>query len=333
MNRFDFRRRTVARLMACAALGMAATPLLAADDAWPNKPIRVIVPFTAGGGTDQLARIIFEPMQRRLGQPLIIDNRAGGGTIIGTKAVIAAPPDGYTLLMTTNASFTIIPQITKPVPYVVADSLEMISLVGESPMVFTVNTSMPTTFPQFLAMAKQKPGQLTFASSGLGTATHMAGELLTKETGMKMVHVPYKGGADASTALAGGHVNSMVDGLNLAVPLIKAGRVVPLVVLQAERSSFLPDTPSLKEVGFPNASLSAISFILAAPKGTSPQIVARLSAAVDEALKEKKVIDAMASLQTAAIGRGPAATTDFVRKQAASYQDIIVDNKIQMLGN
>lgn len=330
MKHFNFRRRTLARLMTCAALGAAATPLFAADEAWPNKPIRVIVPFTAGGGTDQLARIIQEPMQRRLGQPLIIDNRAGGGTIIGTKAVIASPADGYTLLMTTNASFTVIPQITQPVPYVVADSLEMITHVGDSPMVFTVNTTMPNTFPQFLAMAKQKPGQMNFGSSGLGTATHLAGEVLLKDTDMKMVHVPFKGGADASNALAGGHINSMIDGLNLAVPLIKSGRVVPLVVLQPERSSFLPNTPSLKEVGFPNASLSAISFLLAAPKGTPPQVIARVSAAVQESLKEKKVIDSMAALQTIPVGTSPAATTDFVRKQTATYGKIIIDNKIQM---
>ena len=333
MKTSSFRRRILVRLLACATLGAVASPLLAADDGWPNKPIRVILPYAAGGGTDRLLRIISEPMTRRLGQPLIIDPRPGGGTIIGTKAVIASPPDGYTLLLVGSASFTIIPQISRPAPYVVADSLELISLVAETPMVLTANTAMPATFPQFVAMAKQKPGKLTFASYGLGTATHLAAEVLLKDTDVKMIHVPFKGGTEAATALAGGHVDTMVDGINLAVPLINAGRVVPLVVLQSERSPFLPNTPGLKEVGFPNASPSSLTFILAAPKGTSPHIVARLSKAVEESLKEKKVIDAMASLQSIPIGKGTEATWDFVRKEAATYQKIIVDNKIQLQGN
>src|SRR5690606_30758343 len=230
---------------------------------YPDKAITVVIPYSAGGGTDQFLRIVCAQASKTLGQPILILNKPGASTSIGVKSVINAKPDGYTFLVSTNTSYTLIPYAISPAPYSPTASLDYVATLGETAMVLTASASMPSTLKEVLSEAKKSPDKYTYATYGVGTSTHLAGEVLMGDTGVRLRHVPYKG-VEAVTALAGGQVDLMVDGVNAAGPMIEAGKTKALVVLQHERSAFLPDTPTLDEAGFSSATPSKISYIMAA---------------------------------------------------------------------
>ncbi len=300
----------------------AGVPALASAPNYPERPIKIVIPYSAGGGTDQFMRIVAKRASETLGQPITIINKPGGSTVIGMKSVISAEPDGYTLLVSTNTSYTLIPYVMKPKPYSPEESLDYIGVVGETAMVITAHSSMPDTLAQVMANAKKDPGGYTYATYGVGSSTHLAGEMFMNDTGVSFQHIPYKG-VEAVAALAGGQVNLMVDGVNAASAMIKAGKTKPLVVLQHKRSEFLPDTPTLTEAGYPSVNASTISYVMSAPKGTPVPIINKLHAAFSEALRDPDVLKQISSVQTSPAYLGPEEAKRFVERQSAAFIDLV----------
>lgn len=253
----------------CAAAAHAADP-------FPSRPLRMVVPFSAGGGTDVVAREAGQKMAELLGQPVVVDNRPGANGIIGAEAVARAAPDGYTVLLTI-ASQSIAPAVYQKLPFDSLKDFIPVSLMATYPYVFVTPPGLPPkTFREFVAYAKSKPGQLSYASSGNGSAPHLGMELIAGATGMRMVHVPYKGAANANGDLIGGQVQAMLNNFLAGIALIKDGRLRALAVTSAKRSSAMPDLPTLAESGYPGLEVLGWygMFVTA---GTPPDVVAKLS--------------------------------------------------------
>src|SRR5687767_1704807 len=213
--------------------------------AYPTRPVRIVVPYPPGGGNDIIGRIAAEELTRRLGQQAIVDNRPGGSTVIGTDIVAKSPPDGHTLLVT-PAPFTIVPSLAARLPYDPAKDFEPITLINTTPLVLVVNPGVPAkSVKELIALARARPGALNFGSSGSGGSNHLAGELFNAMAGVKMVHIPYKGNAPALTDLIGGHVDLVYNGLTSALPFIKSGKLRALAVTSLNRAGALPDLPTL----------------------------------------------------------------------------------------
>lgn len=317
--------------LAAIVLTVASTGAFAADaqvDAYPQRPIKIVIPYSAGGGTDQYMRIVSERASKSLGQPITIINKPGGSTVIGMKSVINSAPDGYTLLVSTNTSYSLIPYAIKPAPYSPAESLDYVGVVGETAMVVTANASMPDSLKEVVTTAKAQPGSYTYASYGVGSSTHLAAEVFMTDTGIELRHIPYKG-VEAVTALAGKQVDLMVDGVNAASAMIAVKKTKALVVLQHKRSEFLPDTPTLSEAGYPDATASTISYVMAAPKGTPAPIINKVHQAFVEALRDPGVLEQIKAVRTSPAYLGPQEAQQFVEKQSASFKAIVEKKNIQ----
>ena len=236
-----------------AALAVAAFALAPASaqeaSSWPSKPVRLIVQASAGGIADVMARLMGEALAKRLGQPFILDNIAGGASLIGTAAAAKAPPDGYTLLIAAIAPLGIVPHVRK-VPYVVERDLAPVGIVSTQPHLLLVNPSKMavSTLPEFIGLLRDNPAKYNYASSGAGQLNHLEMELLLLKSGTKMTHVPYKSSGDQATALIGGHVDAAVFGITAALPYIKGGNVRPIAVMTAELYPDIPDLPAVKEL-------------------------------------------------------------------------------------
>jgi tripartite-type tricarboxylate transporter receptor subunit TctC len=266
---------------------IAAAARAEAQD-YPTRPIRLIVPFAAGGPADVLARIVAPPMAAVLGQNLVIENRAGAGGVLGVEAVAKAPPDGYTIGLTGVGAVTAAPFLTT-VPYDVLRDLAPLTLVGRIGGVIVA--SPRTGFRSVAGLvihAKAHPGQVTFASAGAGTSIHLAGELLALETGVKLVHVPYKGAAPAVTDLLAGHVDIMLPDATAVLEHIRAGRLTALAVTGPTRSRHLPDLPTMVELGYPRIQ-SESWYGLIAPAGTPTPILTRLHEAALATLRSPEI--------------------------------------------
>ena len=261
MKLITFTRRT-ARL----AAGLLALPLLA-HAAYPEKIVTLVVPYPPGGATDTIARKLMEPLGKRLGQNVIVENRPGAGTAIGATLVAKAPADGYTLLISSNTTFTVNAAIKRQLPYDPQKGFESIGTIGSSPLVLLANPKVAASnLPELLALAKREPTGLNFGSFGNGTTAHLAGEMLKVMAGANLVHVAYKGSAPAMTDLIGGQVPFSVDTVTAAIPQLKAGKVKAIGVTTAQRSSQLPDVPTFAESGYPE--IDADTWIMmVAPKG------------------------------------------------------------------
>ena len=273
--------RCVLALLAIVATAIAA-PLTFAQGAanYPAKPVRLVVPFPAGGTTDILARAVAQRLSEAWGQQVIVDNRPGAGGNIGSDLVAKAKPDGYTLLMGTVGTHAINPSLYRNMPYDHVKDFAPVILVAGVPNVLVVNPSLPVhSVPELIAYAKANPGKLNFASSGNGTSIHLSGELFKAMTGVEMTHVPYKGSAPALTDLIGGQVQLMFDNLPSSLPFIKAGKLRALAVTSGARAAALPDLPTLAESGLPGFEASSWFGVLA-PAGTSRDIVAKLNGAI-----------------------------------------------------
>jgi tripartite-type tricarboxylate transporter receptor subunit TctC len=269
--------------MVSRALGVLAA--VVSFGAWaqapyPNHPVRIVVPFPAGGTTDILAREVAQTLSQSLGQPFVVDNRPGAGGNIGSDIVAKAAPDGYTLLMGTVGTHAINPSLYAKMPYDHVKDFAPVILVAGVPNVLEINPSLPVhSVQELIAYAKANPGKINFASSGSGTSIHLSGELFKTMTGVQMTHVPYKGSAPALQDLVGGQVQIMFDNLPSSLALIKAGKLKPLAVTSAARSTVLPDVPTVAEAGVPGFEASSW-FGLLAPAGTPKDIVAKLNANV-----------------------------------------------------
>ena len=307
-------RRVVGIATAAAFAALVAAPFAGAQATYPTKPIRIVVPFPAGGTTDILARAAAQRLSETLGQPAVVDNRPGAGGNIGAELVAKAPPDGHTLLMGTVGTHAINASLYSKMPYDHVRDFAPIILVAGVPNVLVVHPSVPVgSVKELIAYAKANPGKLNFASSGSGTSIHLAGELFKTMAGVQMAHVPYKGSAPAVTDLLGGQVQLMFDNLPSALPHIKAGKLKALAVTSATRAAALPDVPTVAESGL--AGFDATSwFGLLAPAGTPQPIIARLNSEVAKWLATAEAKEKMAGLGANTAGHS---TDEFVRHIAA----------------
>jgi len=251
----------VAAWLATASLIAAAAP------AYPDKPVTLVVPYPPGGATDTLGRILARGLGERLGQSVVIDNRAGAGTVIGATAVARAAADGYTLLISSNTTFTVNPALRERLSYDPQQSFEAIGVVGTAPLVILANKALPVqNVKELVALARSKPGQISYGSFGNGTTSHLAGEMLKLITGIDLLHVPYKGSAPAMTDLIGGQVQLTIDTNVAALPMLQAGKVNALAVTTSKRSPSMPDVPTVAEAGYPDYEMVPWIAIVA-PRG------------------------------------------------------------------
>lgn len=259
---------------------------LAAQADWPKHPIKVVVPFPPGGNSDRVGRLVAERLGALLNANVIVENKPGGTTQVGVEYVYRANPDGYTLLCPSAIAFTVLPHQRTKLPYDPKNGFEMLGGVAKYLTVLAVRNDLGVnSLADLVKLAKTQPGKLSFGSAGILSIGHISGEILKRDTGIDMVHIPYKGSADAATALVGGHIDMLIDGTTVA--LAQAGKVKGLVAFGLERHPEMPDLPSLPEAGFKNIQISAgAAWSLMAPKGTPAPICARLSRALEQMLAE-----------------------------------------------
>ena len=306
-----------------ALLAVALSPSPAFAQAYPDKPIRVIVPVPAGGTPDVVARMVTPGLSVLLGQQLVIDNRGGAGGLIGAETAARAIPDGYTLFFSSPGSLTILPHLQKHVNYDTLRDFAPVSLVAVGPFLLITHPSVPAkSVKELLALAKAEPGKLNYASAGNGAANHLAMELFKSMAGVNITHVPYKGAPQAVTDLIGGSVNLMFNSIPPALQHIKSGRLRLLAVSSAKRSPQLPDTPTVSEAGVPGYE-SITWFGLLAPAKTPPAILARLHR---ELVKVVRAPDMRAQLELQGydpVGGSPAEFAGFIRAESEKYARVV----------
>jgi tripartite-type tricarboxylate transporter receptor subunit TctC len=279
---------TFAALAAAACLSVTGSQALA--QAYPNKAITWVVPFTPGGITDSGARVIAKAMSERIGQPVLVENRPGAGGVVGTEYVAKSKPDGYTMVYGTAGTIATNPVLYKNLSFDTRKDLVAVHGMGISPPVLVANPEKPyKTVAEFIAYAKKNPEKVNFASAGAGTTTHLAGELFQQVTGTKLTHVPYKGSAPALTDVIAGVADVIFDYPVTIKPLEAAGKLRPLASLTAKRLDVLPNVPTIGEAGYPNGEISSWSGIFVA-KDTPPDVVAKLGAEFGKALEDPAVV-------------------------------------------
>jgi tripartite-type tricarboxylate transporter receptor subunit TctC len=305
------------------AAGAAAFPALsqtANAQAYPTQPVRIIVGFAAGSGSDILARLMAQWLVERLGQP-IVENRPGGGGNIGTEAVVKAPPDGYTLLKVVPAN-TVNDTLYDKLPFNFIRDIAPVAGMARVPYVLVVNQSLPAaTVPEFIAYAKANPGKLNFASAGVGTGIHMSGELFKLMAGVNMTHVPYRGAGNAMTDLIGGQVQLMFDTTQASIPHIKAGKVRALAVTTAARSELLPELPTIGDF-VPGYEASG-SFGFGAPRNTPADIVEKLNREINAVLADPKAKARIAELGGEPLVGSPAAYGRMLTEEAEKWGKVV----------
>jgi tripartite-type tricarboxylate transporter receptor subunit TctC len=314
--------RIVAVVFAALLLSTSAQAQDKAADNYPHKVVRVIVPYAPGGITDVLARMVAEGLSRSLGQQFIVENRPGGGTTIGTRAVVTAPPDGYTLLMGTTV-LSINPHLMANLDYDAAKDLVPIANIGESIGLIAVPESTPAkTLAELVAWEKSKSGQLSYGTAGPGSIGHIAGEYFNQLAGTKFTHIPYRGSAPLLNDAMGGHIPMIFDGVITTLPAIQAGKLRPLVILQTKRAELLPDVPTTAEAGYPKL-ISTSYYGYLAPRGTPPAIVARLNAEINKILADPAVKEKVKQQGAALTGGSPEDFAKLIADTTKIYGDII----------
>jgi len=309
-------RRTL--LNAALAIAACATlPLAHAQAPYPNKPIRLVVPFSTGGVTDTSARVVADKLGQVLGQPVVVDNRAGAGGNIGTQQVAQAEPDGYTLLLGYDGTMVINPNVYAKVPFDPIKDFAPIGKIGNAVLLIVVNPKVPAkNFTELLAHAKATDGGLSFGTSGTGSTTHLAGESLRQRTGIPLTHVPYKGGGQSLTDVVGGQIPMLFTAVAGAAPFIKGQQVRPIAVASAQRIPAFPDVPTLQESGVKDFVFDSWVGLLAPVKTPKP-VIDKLHAALQEVLKTPEMRDRLAALGMVAT---PGTPEDFGRQIAADLQ-------------
>jgi tripartite-type tricarboxylate transporter receptor subunit TctC len=290
--------------------------------AYPTKPVRLIVPFPAGGGTDIFARLIGRKLGENMGQQFIADNRAGASGIIGCEVVARAAPDGYTLLMGTTGTHTTNPAVFSKLPYDSLRDFAPISLVAESPFVLLVHPSLPVAnLRQLIALAKSRPGELTYASSGTGSSSHLGFELFNVMAGIKGVHVPYKGLPPATLDTISGYVTMTWNSITASAPFIKNKQLKALGIGSAKRSALMPEIPTISEAGLPGYELGSW-YGLFAPAGTPPAIVGRLRNEVVKAVNDPSMKAQFAALSAEPIGSTPEEFMTVLQRDIAKWAKV-----------
>lgn len=311
--------------IATAILGMALLGpcQFAAAQAYPTKPVRLVVPYPPGGGNDTLARLFGAKLTEAWGQQVVVDNRPGAGTIIGTQIAARAVPDGYTLLLSSIATHAIAPNLYARPGYDPVKDFAPITLLAVAPTVVCVNPSVPArSLKELIALARAKPGELKFASGGLATPPHMAGEIFASMTGIKLVHVPYKGGGPAHAGLLGGESTMMFDTAASILPHVRAGKLRALAIARSQRLPEYPDLPTFAEAGVAGYEVNAW-YSMHAPAGVPKDIVAKVNRELVRILQLADIRDRLKVLGSEGIGNSPEAFAKFVRIESAKYAKAI----------
>lgn len=314
-------------LAAGCAASLALAPAIGRAQAYPSKSIRMIVPFPAGGATDILARALSQKLGEKIGQTVVVDNRPGAGGTIGADAASKAPPDGYTLLLSTTSTHSIGPAINPRIPYNAETDFTPIAYVASSPNIVLVPTGSPArTMAEFTAHARKNPGRLNYASSGNGTIIHLTTEYYKAQSGTFILHIPYRGTALAMPDLISGKLDLLIDSFVTGMPHVKDGKLRALAVTTLQRSSLAPDMPTVSETlpGFESVTW----FGVYGPKGMPADLVARINQAVNQALADPDVKDRFARLGAEPTGGTPQAFAAMVRNDTAKWKKIIMDRKI-----
>ena len=316
------RWRNAAALALPALFWLAPSPTEAQAPAFPSRPLRIIVPSTAGGAADLLARMLGQQMIEPLGQPVLIDNRPGAGNIIGTDAVAKAAPDGHTILLAIN-NHAINASLYKSLPYDPVKDFAAISLIASTPHMLLVHPSVPAkTVQELIALARAQPGKINYASAGNGTAAHFAAELFKLGANVNLTHVPYKGLAGAMNDVVGGTVQVIFPSPLTAMAQVRAGKLTALAVTTPSRSRALPDLPTLQESGVPGYVFDSW-YALLAPRATPEPVLARLHQVVAQALQSKELQTRLSAEAAEAIGSTPAQTTQFLAAEVEKYARLV----------
>lgn len=305
-----------------AALLCASTSLAAAQD-YPTRPVKVVVPFPAGGGTDALTRVVAKGIEQRLGQPFIVENRGGAGTTLGATAVARSEPDGYTIMVGTASTFAAAPGLYKNLAYDPAKDFSPIMLFATVPFVLVVNPSLGVnSVKELVALAKSKPGDLAFASAGVGAVHHIFCELFMSMTGISMRHVPYRGGGLALNDVVAGHVPVYFADAGPAAPMIRAGQLKALGVTTAMRSSNLPDVPTLDEAGVTGYEANTWQ-MMAGPRNLPEPIVGKLNGALADFMKTPEAQTYFTSLGMQPMTSTPKEAQEHIVREAARWTQVI----------
>lgn len=293
------------------------------SQAWPSKPVRIVVPFAPGGNVDINARAIAPGLGEILGQQILVENRAGAGGMLGGEFVARAPADGYTLLMASNSVYSVAPNVFSKPRYHPVKDFAAISGISNVPFVIVLHPSVPAkNLKEFIALVKSRPGQMTMATAGTGTSNHLIGELFQMNAGVRMTGVPYKGSGPALTDLLGGQVDSHVDQLTASMAYIQAGRIRALAVTTDKRAPLLPNVPTLDEQGLKGFDATTITGLLA-PAGTPRDVIERVHAAVAKVTAQPAIRERFAALGALTLGNSPAEFGDYVRQDYAKMQKVV----------
>ena len=297
---------------------------------YPVKPVRLIVPFAAGGNVDITARQIAPGLSELLGQNFIVDNRVGAGGVIGAEAVAKAAPDGYTLMMGSNSTVSVAPSLYPKLAYHPVRDFAPVSLVATTPFVLVVHPSVPVkSVKELIALAKTKPGRLAMASGGTGSSNHLVGELFQTLTSAKFTHVPYKGAGPAGVDLMAGQVDLLFDQLSSSVGPLKSGRIRALAVTSAARTAVFPEIPTMKEAGVADFEVTNITGVLA-PAGTSAEIIGRLNAAILKVLGSASVKERFAGLALEPAPSTPEQFSVYIKEDFARWTKVVKDASIKV---
>jgi tripartite-type tricarboxylate transporter receptor subunit TctC len=322
-------KRTTRRALLLGGTAMIAAPSVRAQN-FPSKPLKIVVPYSPGGGADTTARLIAPKLQEALGETVVIDNRPGAGGMIGDEVVAKSPADGYTLLMGAFAH-AVNPSLQSKMPFKTPDDFAPVSLLVTVPELLVITPSHPAkSVADLVAMAKAQPGKLFYASSGNGSAQHLAAELFKLRTGTDIGHIPYKGGGPAVADVAAGHVPFYFGNMSAALPQAQAGRVRALAVTSAERSTVAPDVPTIGEAGVKNCEISEWNAILV-PAGTPTEVQARLQAELAKIMRMTDIRKKFADLGAEAIGSSQQELAIFLKSEMAKWAEVVkaADIKIE----
>ena len=319
--------KKVARLTALLASLTAAAALA---QPYPTKPLRIIVPFAPGGNVDITARLVAPGLSEILGQPVVVENKPGAGGTIGADGVAKSPPDGYTLLMGSNSTFSVAPSLYPRNPYHPIRDLAPVIMIASGPFVLVVNATSPIASARSLvARAKAQPGTLTMSSAGTGSSNHLVGELFQEQTGAKFTHVPYKGSGQALTDLMGGQVDLHFDQITSAASHIQGGKLRALMVTSGKRVPMLPEIPTNAEAGYPRFEATNVTGLIA-PAGTPREVIDKLNAATQKVIAKPEIQERLAGMGAEPVGGTSEAFAAYIREDFAKWTQIVKDANVKV---